>query len=110
MSDFPLFAALTEILSLRIEQKLKGAKNQTEPNRFPPIFTNQKSHTTQLSQNCLFLIFLRTLMYLSHADMVHFEPTKLLTNSIYEVCGFRWLKKCEAIQSVSSEAGLRLTL
>ena len=41
VSDFPLFAALTEILSLRIEQKLKGAKNQTEPNRFPPILTNK---------------------------------------------------------------------
>ena len=67
---FPLFAALTEILASQIEQKLKGAKNQTELNRFPPILSNQKSHTTQLSPNWQSF---ETLESLSRF-LVHFKP------------------------------------
>ena len=67
---FPLFAVLTEILASQIEQKLKGAKNQTELNRFPPILSNKKSHTTQLSPNWQSF---ETLESLSRF-LVHFKP------------------------------------
>ena len=88
VSDFPLFAALTEILSLRIEQKLKGAKNQTELNRFPPILSNQKSHTTQLSPNWQSF---ETLESLSRF-LVHFKPQSYWRANMANQ-DFFWFKK-----------------
>ena len=51
---FPTFCRINGNFIVTDWAKLKGAKNQTEPNRFPPILTNQKSHTAQLSLNCHF--------------------------------------------------------
>ena len=93
---FPTFCRINGNFIVTDWAKLKGAKNQTEPNRFPPIFTNQKSHTAQLSLNCQFLHFWEP-WYIWHTltwDTLNQERAlttdRLLTNRICEDV----LRKC----------------